>query len=333
MNEELVLLESNNEIQYYPYYTPYEMSNMGVYNENCNKYSIIKDDAIDWYHEYTDNLTNTDSENWYKELQFRYESYKNDSSLDNKQLILNLGWNPEVVPTLENILVASELTKKRINEKSNLYDVIEESMIFDKRDNVFNIDKWENGDSNILLITGLSGSGKTTSGVNLANTFNAKLIQLDIFQNYEYSVVNNINEKYAIYPYITEYLKKNPKIANKTHEFSSIKLESFKQYFVPFFKWLIDKLEKDKKNRYVVEGIHILLFVPYSSIKEYPLYCINTSVTKSLIRHWIRDNWGVNDIIKHGYKNIELFKTWDCKYDEFKDSVHESMIFSKNDIY
>ncbi|MCI9005778.1 MAG: hypothetical protein HFH39_11215 [Lachnospiraceae bacterium] len=34
--------------------------------------------------------------------------------MDNKQLILDLGWNPEVHPTLENVLRASEETKKRL---------------------------------------------------------------------------------------------------------------------------------------------------------------------------------------------------------------------------
>lgn len=100
----------------YPYYTPIEMNNLGVFKETTNRYSDIEDEAIDWYHEYVDTLQNPDSENWYKELQYRYENYKKEPTLENRQLILNLGWNPEVQVTFENVLKASKETEKRINE-------------------------------------------------------------------------------------------------------------------------------------------------------------------------------------------------------------------------
>lgn len=111
----MVLQESDNQIHYYPYYTPREMSKLGIFNESKNRYSDIEDEAIEWYLEYTDTLHNPDSENWLKELQYRYDNYIRESTLENKQLILDIGWNPEVPVTMGNILKASDKTKERIN--------------------------------------------------------------------------------------------------------------------------------------------------------------------------------------------------------------------------
>ena len=103
---------------YYPYYTPNELISLGVYNlTNKNKYyDNIIDDSIDWFYEYINTGKNTDSDNWVKEVQYRYELYKSDKSNKNKQLLLDLGWNYEIIPTLYNIIEVSKNTEKRFNK-------------------------------------------------------------------------------------------------------------------------------------------------------------------------------------------------------------------------
>lgn len=190
---------------------------------------------------------------------------------------------------------------------------IDESSIF-KNNFVYNLDDFIDNKSNILLITGLSGSGKTTMAYDLADEYNAKVIQLDYFQNF-----NLLKDKYKndlTIKLINEYLENN--VGNNISY--DITLNDYELYFRPFFFWLLEKL-KSQKGKYIIEGIHIILFTKFEDVKYYPLICLETSKTVSIIRHWIRDEWKLKDIIARGYKDIILFNKWDQKKkDFFKES-------------
>lgn len=331
---DMIYNDDNKSVHYYPYYTPREMAELGVHNESKNKYSDIQDDAIEWYHEYTDTLYNPDSENWLKELQERYDEYMLNPTRETQQLVLNLGWNLFVVPTLENVLMASKRTKEklRLERERNNDVVITEEMIFTKKDIVLNIDDFDSGKSNILFITGLSGSGKTTMSSELCEQYAATKLSLDYFQNYHsiqndprFAKIKASRKNDPMLIWIDKYMKLNPEIKKQSHMFSNIDLVSFKDYFIPFFKWLISELKKDD-DRYIVEGLHIVLYIPYKDIKKYPLICINTSATKSLVRHWQRDDWTIKDIVQNGYDDILQFKRWNDMYTDFKKSIDESVI-------
>ena len=331
---DMIYSDDNKSVHYYPYYTPREMAELGVHNESKNKYSDIQDDAIEWYHEYTDTLYNPDSENWLKELQERYDEYMLNPTRETQQLVLNLGWNLFVVPTLENVLMASKRTKEklRLERERNNDVIITEEMIFTKKDIVLNIDDFDSGKSNILFITGLSGSGKTTMSSELCEQYSATKLSLDYFQNYHsiqndprFAKIKASRKNDPMLIWIDKYMKLNPEIKKQSHMFSNIDLVSFKDYFIPFFKWLISELKKDD-DRYIVEGLHIVLYIPYKDIKKYPLICINTSATKSLVRHWQRDDWTIKDIVQNGYDDILQFKRWNDMYTDFKKSIDESVI-------
>ena len=338
---DMIYSDDNKSVHYYPYYTPREMAELGVHNESKNKYSDIQDDAIEWYHEYTDTLYNPDSENWLKELQERYDEYMLNPTRENQQLVLNLGWNLFVVPTLENVLMASKRTKEklRLERERNNDVVITEEMIFTKKDIVLNIDDFDSGKSNILFITGLSGSGKTTMSSELCEQYAATKLSLDYFQNYHsiqndprFAKIKASRKNDPMLIWIDKYLKLNPEIKKQSHMFSNIDLVSFKDYFIPFFRWLISELKKDD-DRYIIEGLHILLYIPYKDIKKYPLICINTSATKSLVRHWQRDDWTIKDIVQNGYDDILQFKRWNDMYTDFKRSIDESVVIEAAHAY
>lgn len=216
--------------------------------------------------------------------------------------------------------------KNQVHEHVNDYEVIEEANIF-KNDKVFNIDNFINGKSNILLVTGLPGAGKTTLTSDLAHEYNAKVITLDYFQNFDIAkkeFPNDITTKY-----IEEYLS----ITNNISEdiiTNNITVENYGNYFEPFLFWLINKLEQDKDNTYIIEGVHILLFSQFSRVKDYPLICIETSKSKSIVRHWIRDGWTVKDILRYGYKDIKLYNKWDKSKKRF---FTEAAKDSKDDKY
>ena len=326
--------DNNKTVHYYPYYTPREMYKLGVHNESKNKYSDIQDDAIEWYHEYTDTLYNPDSENWLKELQERYDKYMINPTRETQQLVLNLGWNLFVVPTLENVLIASKRTeeKLKLEQKETEEIVIKEEMIFSKKDIVVNIDDFDSGKSNILFITGLSGSGKTTMSSELCEQYGATKLSLDFFQNYhsiqndpKFSIIKSTRKDIPVMVWIDKYMKLNPDVKKQSHMFSNIDMISFKDYFTPFFKWLIKELKKDN-GKYIVEGLHVMLYIPYKDIKKYPLICINTSAIKSIVRHWMRDEWTIKDIVQNGYDDILQFKRWNDTYTDFKRSIDESVL-------
>lgn len=341
ISESMIMLEeAKSEPHYYPYYTPFEMSKLGVFNENINRYSDIQDEAIEWYLEYTDSLRNPDSENWLKELQYRYDTYKKEPTAENKQLILHLGWNPEIPATIENVLIASGKTEKRLNESTDEKLVLDEGLIFSEKDIVLNIDDFESGKSNILFITGLAGSGKTTLAGTLEEQYGAEVVSLDYFQH-EASFYNGYFKEFKdtiSYKLVDKYMKENPDIAKSRDSFNGISLEDFGDYFVPFFGWLVNTLRKNKDKKYIVEGIHILLFIPYKDISSYPLYCVNTSAIKSLVRHWKRDEWTIKDIVEHGYGDLLKFKNWNDQYNRFKyglksDRVEKSNMLKEAMIY
>lgn len=242
-----------------------------------------------------------------------------DDSPEHRKKLVDLGIEPDSdLPIGEAVMIAERI----ISSCTEGVISVNEKYIFSEKDGFYNFDKWESGESNILLITGLSGSGKTTKAKALMKQYDAKYIQLDEFQCYN----NNKGKKDSTTSrLISIYLKENPHSIDPA-KFTELTAEDFPDYFDPFFDWLIERLSSDQDNRYIIEGLHICLYVPYNTIREYPLYCINTSMTKSIIRHWIRDGWSFRDFLKHGLADIDLFKEWEKQYSSFKDSIDESYI-------
>ena len=52
-------------------------------------------------------------------------------------------------------------------------------LLKNKIKHMFNLEKFENGNCNVLFITGFSGSGKTTLGEELSCKYNCSLVELD----------------------------------------------------------------------------------------------------------------------------------------------------------
>ena len=312
-----------SEDKFFPMFTPEEMHELGVMNEGHNLYCEdipIDKFTKDWFEKYENEPNKAVDSAWYNQLSNLYVRYVSNPSDTLKQQILNLGWNPEIPVNYDNVTKAAELADKK--NKPDEVVRIDENFIFSKKDNVYNFDKWDNGESNILIITGLSGSGKSTLAFALADEYDATVVQLDHLQCYERFRAGGRKAKGT--ELVNKFINKHKEL--KDYDFSSITYSSFKPVFDEFFPWLLKELGKDKKNRYIIEGIHIILFTKYSDIKKYPLICINTPMYKSIIRHWIRDQFSVSELVKYGLDDIKLFKSWEDSYTKFYDSMGESVV-------
>lgn len=192
---------------------------------------------------------------------------------------------------------------KAVNETS-----LNENVFLNKDDITHNLSKWGTGpdQSNILYITGLSGSGKTTISEEYSKKYNAEVFELDLMDyKYEETFENR---------FIIKAFKKFPKykvLINKSigHSFN---FEN-EQDYIDFIKvkkealnYIIDLMKKEKNKLFIVEGIQIFYDYFPSDLLEDPLIVKGTSNISSIMRRVKRHNLG-----QFSFKNflIEL-KEW-----------------------
>lgn len=293
--------------------------------------------------------TEIPTNSWVDDFYAEYKKYQQeeDKEEENKKALLDLGWDVnsgmsfkeamKMADIIENKALSDKVIKidenfifNEIEELRYVYsdpdgeDILNENYIIDKKNAELDIDMWKkDSDHNILFITGLSGSGKSTYARQLAKEENATIIELDIFQCYDKFKNAGTRKNDISMKMVSEFLEDNPEMVDI--DFSNIKLESFGDSFTKYFKWLLNKLHKSNE-RYIIEGIHIMLFIPYSDIKGEPIICIGTSMIKSFWRMWKREGLTHKDFIKYGKRYFLLYKEWERQYKNFQDSFNESYI-------
>ena len=360
----------NNKIEGYGFVIPDEhsMSGMiyvkpGLVNEQQEIEQSPKNmQTVDNYSR-TSRFSPTEipTNSWVDDFYAEYKKYQQeeDKEEENKKALLDLGWDVnsgmsfkeamKMADIIENKALSDKVIKidenfifNEIEELRYVYsdpdgeDILNENYIIDKKNAELDIDMWKkDSDHNILFITGLSGSGKSTYARQLANEENATIIELDIFQCYDKFKNAGTRKNDISMKMVSEFLEENPEMVDI--DFSNIKLESFGDSFTKYFKWLVNKLHKSNE-RYIVEGIHVMLFIPYSDIKGEPIICIGTSMIKSFWRMWKREGLTHKDFIKYGKRYFLLYKEWERQYKNFQDSFNESYIeegilLNQKDIY
>ena len=348
----------NNKIEGYGFVIPDEHSMSGMIYVKpglINEQQEIEQDpkniqTVDNYSR-TSRFSPTEipTNSWVDDFYAEYKKYqqKEDKKEENKKALLDLGWDVNSGISLEeamkmaDIIENKALSDKVIEVDENFIfneieefiyaysdpdgeDILNENYIIDKKNAELDIDMWKkDSDHNILFITGLSGSGKSTYARQLAKEENATIIELDIFQCYDKFKNAGTRKNDISMKMVSEFLEENPEMVDI--DFSNIKLESFGDSFTKYFKWLVNKLHKSNE-RYIVEGIHVMLFIPYSDIKGEPIICIGTSMIKSFWRMWKREGLTHKDFIKYGKRYFLLYKEWERQYKNFQDSFNESYI-------
>jgi dephospho-CoA kinase len=157
-------------------------------------------------------------------------------------------------------------------------DIINESIVIDEMDLFYKFDEWERkSGKNVLLITGLIASGKTTMAGNFASRYNAKILELDNFESH--------HTGYDRTGTIKAFLEKNPKI--KEHFDSSwteISMSEFSNIMNDFFKFAIEKLHNDGNNLYIIEGIQLFCYINHDEVIRNPIVIKGTSFIKAQYR-------------------------------------------------
>lgn len=167
-------------------------------------------------------------------------------------------------------------------------EVVEESVIFNKDNFCYNVDKFESGESNVLLVTGLSGSGKSTIATKIAKEVHAEVIELDVFEHCYGFNDDNLKQAGEVF---YEYLSKHPSLweSLKKKEIHGKELEKEIGKFVHF---VLSWCKTRKETKWVVEGVQIYSFLTADEVKRYPLIIMGTSAKNSVLQRFKRNGNG-----------------------------------------
>lgn len=198
-----------------------------------------------------------------------------------------------------------------------------EGYVFTSKDTVRKFDDFVNGDSNILLITGLSRSGKTTLGMELSVRYDATWVSIDGFENFDvdFGLKDDelpwkvIRDKYFETPMGKEYREA---ILNDT----DMTDEDLSKYMKDCIRFILEYCSKDKGTKYIIEGLQLYSDYDPRELRKYPMIIKNTSMVKSYLRSrnqtYHRFKWYTEE-----EKKMKRFK---------KEIATENYLFSKKPI-
>lgn len=191
--------------------------------------------------------------------------------------------------------------------------IADESYVISKDDIERNVDKFISGESNILLITGLSRSGKTTLGEEYVYKYNAQLIELDIFENPncyvdDYKDLKNIGRIYH------EYLNKTidgKTYRDKVYNQNDISNDELSAQMDKTIQWVLKYCKSKPNIKFIIEGLQIYSDInDFDVIKDIPLIIKGTSMLKSFMRR--------------GKRSLNTFKWYideEKKLNEFRNTT------------
>lgn len=139
--------------------------------------------------------------------------------------------------------------------------------------------------SKILLITGLSGSGKSYLSKQMADKYDATVFQVEwlkhskhITSECKYILDSFLNK----YPEITDYVN------NKwNNEKSEDKNDLFKKYINLFLLHFLEV--KNENENYIIEGLQLFTLIDFDLVKDDPLIIKGTSSFKCFKNRLKRD--------------------------------------------
>ena len=170
-------------------------------------------------------------------------------------------------------------------ENSNT-DIANEDYLFNQTPIFLNYDRWLNGNSKILYITGLSGSGKGWQAKQIADKVdNCIIFELDKFENYMWYLNEDENDKE--HPAVArgdkvifKYLKDNFDLSTDIFDNN---VEKYKSMIKDLYAYLLDYVKSNPDHHYIMEGIQLYTDDAFDSISTSDsVIILRTSMVKSM---------------------------------------------------
>lgn len=265
----------------------------------------------------------------YHERQFFNKIYALQGNIESYVSVVN-----DVLDLGEN----QELEKFSMNDALNesidvVNNTLNESIVFSGNDIYKNFDKFENGESNILLITGLTGSGKSTLAQQICSKYNAEYIELDTMDpcsnlcKQGMDIIRKAGE--VFYDYFNSHKSIYEKLISDQMSKKDIVLMMH-----DILKYCFSWCSKRKNKRFVIEGIQIYDFFSYYKMPiNYPIIIKGTSVVKSFLRKVKREEWEFKHIIKNGPQVLKMMISNDKELQKLANSLSETSMLNETISY
>lgn len=207
--------------------------------------------------------------------------------------------------------------------------LLTEAVTYDGKDMYYNFDKFESGENNTLLVTGLSGSGKSTIAKKLASKYNAEYIELDKLDpntGVTNKSLESVKANSNVHRFIYDFLESHPSIHNKLMN-ENITNTDIAYINDDFLKYCVGRAKKESKKKFIIEGIQIYDYMSYYK-KGFtcPIIIMGTSSIKSYVQAAQREKWSLMDIIKKAPEKIGARRQADKQLRDIKRSLKDGNI-------
>ena len=195
-------------------------------------------------------------------------------------------------------------------------DYYVENMAIDHEDLYINMDKFESGKCNIILITGFTGSGKSTLGEEMVKKFKCDdHFELDALEWWFHGAISEDELKEGMPP-IYDWLIHNKKYMNQQKP-TPAEIAKMMDMMIPY---VINWCKKNKDKKYVIEGIQ--LYESWSkngkcNYLNYPMILKGTSGLKSTFRAMKRNGNKLTD--------VPVFLKWLFQSNKQVDALYKAM--------
>lgn len=142
----------------------------------------------------------------------------------------------------------------------------------------YDLESFINKKKNVLFITGMMGSGKSTLARSFSTRYNAKVISLDFFFNWNSDYVRSLKEeeKSIIYDFYTKcgfYKKLSDDFGSFTSKWNDLCPEDRTIIGIKTALKLANST-----NRYILEGVHLYTYSAlFDSYKNEPIVAMKVS--------------------------------------------------------
>ena len=204
-------------------------------------------------------------------------------------------------------------------------DYYVENMAIDHEDLYINMDKFESGKCNIILITGFTGSGKSTLGEEMVKKFKCDdHFELDALEWWFLGGISEDELKEGMPP-IYDWLIHNKKYMNQQKP-TPAEIAKMMDMMIPY---VINWCTKNKDKKYVIEGIQ--LYESWSkngkcNYLNYPMVLKGTSGLKSTFRAMKRNGNKLTDVPFYLKWLFQSNKQVDALYKAMKEAYENEEV-------